>query len=41
MDLLRKQTALASAVVTVLVRVCSNWFAVRRVNGELVIRRLR
>lgn len=41
MDLLRKQSELASAVVTVLVWICGNVFALRRVDGELVVRRLR
>lgn len=41
MDLLRKQMDMASAVVTVLVRICGRVFACRRVDGELLIRQLR
>lgn len=41
MDLVRQQSNLARRNVVALVRLCGNWFALRRVNGVLLIRRLR
>lgn len=38
---LRERTELASAVVTVLVWICGNCFALRRCDGLLLIRRVR
>jgi hypothetical protein len=38
MDLVRKQSSLASAKVTALVRLCGNTFALRRKGGLLEIR---
>jgi hypothetical protein len=41
MDLVRVQSERASAVVTAIVRMCNRVFALRRIGGELVIRRVR
>lgn len=40
MDLVRKQSNLARGNVVALVRVCGNWFALRRVGGALEVKRL-
>ena len=41
MDSVRKQSSLASAKVTALVKLCGNWFALRRRGDELLVRRMR
>lgn len=40
-DPVRRASDIARGNVVSLIRVCNNWFALSRVNGVLVIRRLR